>query len=809
MNPIALNRVSRIGILASSLLLSVSPLGFTQQESEDARSERVQEDERVLAPVTVTAQKREQNLQDVGISVSAYSGAQLEALGFNNTTEITEQIPALQLNAWSPKLTIFNLRGVSQNNFTDNLEAPVAVYMDNAYMGSINGISGQLFDTERVEVLRGPQGTLFGRNATGGLIHYLSRGADSEETNGYALATVGDLGRTEVEGAVGGSLSETARLRIAGRYAKADGYIKSTDTSATMKASGQDLGGENGWGIRANLRADFSEELTGSFWIKFSKDSDVPTGGYVFANCTFNLIGYCNVDDAGLGNGSNGVVNGFTGKPASPFQNFAGHEGFLNRDVSIYQSDLNYSMANNMNLTSITNITNLEQDYFEDGDALADLVINFGNDVDYTQFSQEIRLSGSNDKLNWQTGIYYLSMELDGSVTTVGAPVAGQAAANNLSPNGAKVEQTYLLESKNTSIFGQIEFASTETVTLIGGLRLSQDTKSIDYASKLFANTTASTPVARTVDLGSDEIFARDVPGVNEIDYNDWAGRLGVDIEVNERTLVFLSYNRGIKGGNWTLASDINANNFRHDEEVLNSFEVGTKTTSADGTLRFNGTLFIYDYKDYQAFALTGGTPQVTNSDATASGGEMELFWNPTSEFNMILGATFQSSEVDEVAGPARQDGPVFPFVNNLQGGAPATLGACTLAQSGQVYECDYENDTIKGVELPNAPAFSLNYLFRYDFDVWEGNMALQADGVYYDDQHLEVTNGRSSLQPAYNLTNISATWMNDEGIEIQLYIKNVLDEEYAVYSLNLGILGTTQYYGPPTTYGLSFRKRW
>ena len=804
MNSNPSKRISTSKIFASSLLLSVSPLGFSQEEPAEVDNE-----DRILAPVTVTAQKREQNLQDVGISVSAYTGAQLEALGLNNTTEITEQIPALQLNAWSPKLTIFNLRGVSQNNFTDNLEAPVAVYMDNAYMGSINGISGQLFDTERVEILRGPQGTLFGRNATGGLIHYISRGADSEETNGYALATVGDLGRTEVEGAVGGSLSETARLRVAGRYAKADGYIKSTDTvtprNAILKASGQDLGGENGWAIRANLQADFNDQLSGSFWIKFSDDSDVPTGGYVFANCTYDTAGFCNVDRAGLGNGSNGVFNGINEKPATPYQNFAEQEGFWNREVSIYQAELNYSMANNTNLTSITNITNLKQDYLEDGDALPILVINFGNAIDFSQMSQEIRLSGSDDKMNWQTGIYYLSMELDGSVTTVGAPVAGEATRLNLSPTGAKVEQSYVIESKNTSLFGQIEYEISETMTLIGGLRLSQDDKSIDYSSKLFAKTTGNTPVDREVPLGSDEKFVETIPGVNEIGYSDWAGRLGMDIEVNERTLVFLSYNRGIKGGNWTLSSDVSAQTFRHDEEVLNSFEVGTKTTSADGSLRFNGTLFLYDYKDYQAFALTGGTPQVTNSDATASGGELELFWNPTSQFNMILGATLQNSKVDEVAGPAQQPGGVF--VDN----PPATTpnGYCTLNATRDGYRCDYPEDTVKDVELPNAPAFSFNYLFRYELDAWDGNLALQADGVYYDKQYLEVTNGRSSLQDAYNLTNISATWANDEGYEVQLYIRNVLDEEYAVYSLNLGILGTTQYYGPPTTYGLSLRKRW
>ncbi len=119
----------------------------------------------VLEEIVITAQKREQNLQEVGVSVTAYSGDQLKALGITNTIEITEQIAGLQMTSFSPNLVTFNIRGVSQNNFTDNNEAPVAVYIDDAYVASMNAISGQLFDIDRVEVLRGPQGTLFGRNA--------------------------------------------------------------------------------------------------------------------------------------------------------------------------------------------------------------------------------------------------------------------------------------------------------------------------------------------------------------------------------------------------------------------------------------------------------------------------------------------------------------------------------------------------------------------------------------------------------------------------------------------------------------------
>ena len=136
-----------------------------------------------LESVVVTAQKREESLQAVGISVAAVSGAQLEQLGVSRATDIVQQVPALQYTSFTPSFTTFSLRGISQNNFQDNLEAPVAVYMDGAYVASMNAINGQQFDLERVEVVRGPQGTLFGRNATGGLIHFLSHRPVETETN--------------------------------------------------------------------------------------------------------------------------------------------------------------------------------------------------------------------------------------------------------------------------------------------------------------------------------------------------------------------------------------------------------------------------------------------------------------------------------------------------------------------------------------------------------------------------------------------------------------------------------------------------
>ena len=757
----------------------------------------------ILEEVVVTAQKREQNLQEVAISVSAYSGEQLQALGVTQTTEITQQIPALHINDWSPNVTIFNLRGVSQNNFTDANEAPVAVYMDGAYMASLNGISGQLYDTERVEVLRGPQGTLFGRNATGGLIHYVSRDASSKEQNGFVSMTFDRLDRVALEAADGGQLSDRVRFRVAARYAKADGYIKSTDTFPGLRASGEDIGGENGWGARAHLQVDFTDKFKGSFWFKHSQDMEVPTGGYVFSNCVYQANGYCHVDNAGLADGTNGVINGITGNPASPYQNFGETAGHLNRNTNVLQSDLNFDLANGMKLTSITNFTKLNKDYLEDGDALPVLVINFANTVNFRQFSQELRLSGESDRLNWQAGLYYLNFDIDGSVTTFGAPVIGAAIDVGIYQDTGSppiAVQTYDLKTKNYSAFGQTEYKLTPKLTLVSGLRYSRDDKSIDYLQQIKQDD-------RSAINGSSAIYDAQIPGVSQIKYRDWAARLGLNFKPNDNTLLFVSYDRGIKGGNWSLNPSIGADKFQHRPETLNSLSAGAKLTLLDNRMRLNATVFHYDYKDYQAFSVQGGTPQITNSDATASGGEVELTWTPNSHFDGLLGMTFEHSSVDAVPGPGQQFGPDFTGGTTPDG---TTINHCTYQASAAAWFCDYPDKFIRNAELPNAPHTSYNYLLRYNFDALSGNIALQADGVWYGDQFLEVTNSAASTQKAYGLTNVSTTWKSKQsGVEFEAYVKNVFDKAYAVYSLNLGILGPTQFYGPPRIYGFNVRKQW
>src|ERR1700733_6179869 len=177
-----------------------------------------------LDEIVVTAQRREQSLQSVGISVTALDAQTLTQMNFKDLTEVASQVPGLQFNQYGSTVTIYNIRGVSQNDFTDHQEAPVAVYSDDAYIAATGALSGSLFDLQRVEVLRGPQGTLFGRNATGGLIQYISQ-KPTDTPEGYLELTGGNFGTINSEGAISGPLTDMLSARLSFATSDHDGYI--------------------------------------------------------------------------------------------------------------------------------------------------------------------------------------------------------------------------------------------------------------------------------------------------------------------------------------------------------------------------------------------------------------------------------------------------------------------------------------------------------------------------------------------------------------------------------------------------------
>ena len=697
----------------------------------------------VLEEIVITSQKRKENLQDVGISVSAFSGEQLDGLGITNTTDIIQQIPGLQLQSFTAAFTAFNLRGISQNNFQDNLEAPVAVYVNDAYVGSINAINGQLFDMDRVEVLRGPQGTLFGRNATGGLIHYVTKHADEEELNGYLETSFGNFDTRSVEGAIGGALTDGIRARLSARWEEADGYVEN-------QVGNRDSHGKDGYAVRGSFQFDLSESTVADLIVSYAKDDDVPTGTYVIQAADVDALGLA-IPEAGA-------------PEAEPNESFD-DGGFYDRETTSVTLNVDWEVNDSMTFTSVTNHLDLDKFYLEDADGTTGSApgpfFEFSTDADYKQFSQEFRLSGVNEGFRWQAGVYYLDIQADLEFVVDG---------NIVTPAFNTAVNTTDLDSQNWSIFGQVEYDLSDQWTLIAGYRWSQDDKDIDFQT---------TDDSRNPD-GSDDgtppvLNPLDISAVDSIDYGDYAARLQLNYST-EDDLYFFSINRGIKGGNWSPNRDVDISNFRHDEEVLYAYELGTKQQFADGSARLNATIFYYDYEDYQQFSLLNATPQVVNRDATNLGGEIELFLTPGEGWDIAFGVSIIDSEVD---------------------GAPTAFGI------------DNED-----VDLPNAPEYSINGLIRYAWPALGGELAVQLDGVQTGEQFLEGTNNPSSEEDSYFVGNISTSYTSeDERWKVSAWVKNVTDEEYRLYHLDLAVLDvfidegfgfTQEVYAPPRTYGVT-----
>ena len=687
----------------------------------------------VLEEVVVTAQKREQNIQDVGIAVTAFSGEQLEQLGVTNTTEITQQSPGLQLFTYTPSLIVFNIRGVSQNNFIDTLEAPVAVYMDEAYVASLNGLGQQLFDMERVEVLRGPQGTLFGRNATGGVIHYLTNAPDENELNGYIKGGIGEYSNYIAEGAVGGSLAPNFRARVAGRFEKADGYTKSVTEGV------RDTNGKDGFAIRASAQFDVSEGVRVDAKVYYSEDNDAPTGGYVaYASKANRDTGY-------------GATPESTPIAGSVHKHANGLEGSLDRDVTSVTGKITWDVNDNLQFISITSYMDIHKDYFED--AGGGFIPNFPYNpvADTSQFSQELRLSGSQDRFRWQVGGYYLDLEIVGSDYVSGEFVT-------LLPEG-RIDADWNLDSKNWSVFGQAEFDLTEQLTFTGGLRYSQDDKSYSLSNTSrgdgLIDALSGEFVPPDIELFNSAWFSSDL---TEIDYGDFAVRAQLDWRPNDDLLVFAAFNRGIKGGNFTTFFST-PQDLAHDEEVLHSYEIGFKKTFPGMGMRLNATGFYYDYDDYQAFGLIAAFPEIRNTDAEVYGGEVEVTWSPIDRLDLLAGVSFLESEIDRV-----------PTVQSFFG---------IILPSQQ----------IEGNELPTSPAVSINFLARYAIPMASagGEFALQVDGNYNSDQYLDVFNSAASKEQAYFVGNLRFSYTTaDEKWTATAFIKNFTDTKHRLYLLDL-----------------------
>lgn len=713
-----------------------------------------------IEEVVVTAQKREQSIQDVGISVTAFSGDQVRELGYTSTADVAAQSPGVTINQFHPSITNITIRGVSQNDFADHLEPPVAVYSDEAYIASMGAAATQMFDMERIEVLRGPQGTLFGRNATGGLLHFISR-KPTDAAEGYGELTFGEFDQIKFEGAVGGPLTETVRGRVAVATNYHDGYIENR--------IGKDLRGDESYAVRGQLEYDLTDVVTVLGKLTYSTTDTV---GNTYSWKALKPNAELQGEPVGPNENFWGTcpgcdLAGFREPDNDPFTASIEDPGFFERDILGGNLHITWQLSDAVTLTSITDYLTINKDYREDTEGSPIQQFDFTTGQQTDQFSQELRFNGDLDTWRWVAGFYYLDLTGDytSSVTLGIDNLFGAPPGLKFIPLG-----DWELSTESWALFGQAEYDFTPEWTGILGVRYTEDDKKQDY---------------RVTDNFGDLFILDDAtfPDIASQGWENVSVRAELDWRPNEDLLMYASFNRGHKGGNWAApiflpppgpARDAFVPTLAHDEEVLHSFEVGFKSTLMDGAARLNGSVFYYDYSDYQAFGLVGGLAQaIGNNDAEAWGGELELYANPWEGWDFIFGLAALDSEVKDVTLP---DG------------------------------------SVDDREFPLAPGLELNGLARYSWaGFYNGTMALQADFNWQDDVCFTVVCHPYEEEGSYIVGNLRASWTSgDEKWQAAAFVHNVADAEYRVYALDISGLGFgNDTFGAPRWVGGSISYKW
>ncbi|MEM6485136.1 MAG: TonB-dependent receptor [Pseudomonadota bacterium] len=684
----------------------------------------------VLEEILVTAQKREQNLQDVGIAVTAFSGDQVEQLGWRNAEQVAAQTPGLVATSYNGANTIslFSIRGVAQTDFNDHQEAPTVVYTDGVYIAQTSAAGAAMFDTERVEVLKGPQGTLYGRNATGGLVHLISR-RPTDTLEGYVDAEVSEFSTTRLTGVVSGPISDSVRGRLSVMKQDSDGYYENR--------LGPDLRSLDATNVRLQLEADIGERLS-AHWVASWGEADYGAAAYTHRVATLGA------DGGGVFGGADtdfgGYMNNdfYSGDFSDAGPNDA--EGWLSALT------LEYELSDNMTLVSITGLQNNEKTYQEDSDSSPAVFGNFGTEQDADTFTQEVRIDGTSDSLNWTVGGYYLEIEGDYRAFFQFPDYFGYGTLPN---------NVYDLETTSWAVFGQVEYEISDTLSFTAGLRWTEDEK--DFNTN--ASCIDTTELDGCNDFGLVQGSVQTEPTVVDLsplslsrDDSDYTGKLQLDWRPAEDVLVYASLNRGMKAGGFLGSIDgaTTLPDLSFEDEILTTYEAGLKMTFWDNRARLNASAFYYDYSDYQAFVFQGITSVIRNNDAEITGAEIELTLQPANGLDLLFGASFLDAVVQDV---------------------------------------DRGAGDIRDQDMVLAPDITLNFLGRKAWDLGgNGTLALQIDGQYVDEQQFNTINSEAASNESYSLWNARLVYEPTDNWSAELFVNNVTDEEYWTYGFDLAL---------------------
>lgn len=769
--------LSRVSIAASAAASLTAVPAYAQPANEATASSDAADE------IVVIARKREERAIDVPIAISALSAAQLEKQGASTLSGLQGSVPNLNIVQGRGSSSSANLfiRGIGQPDALQTFDPAVAVYVDGVYLSRIQGALLNMFDVQRVEVLRGPQGTLYGKNTIGGAVNVISRKPDLNQLRGEAAFTYGRFNETTAKGYVSAPLVPgSVALSLAGVYDNRDGIV-------TDPRTGKKYNDRNNLSLRGILRAQASDRVEVLLAGDYTRQRNALTLGYA----TAPLVGFDY-------NATFTALTPFVISAAQPYGPYAykASTSFTNGEGQKLDhwgasGTINAELSNTLTLTSITAYRRLLSKNYVDIDATQAKVGDVFVNVRQHQFSQELQLKVDAGKLKGVVGAYYLNEHInshqeayaDSYLRYVGTPLNFLRTIDD--------EQ----DTKSYAAFGQLTYDLTDRLAFTAGLRYTHETK------KYFRTTTATTtsPVFAAINIVSRFTFPNSLPApLNTVDrasFDAWTPSFTLSYKPTAQTLVYASASRGFKSGGFNgranaladLTQSINGTNvvvttFR--PENVWTYEVGAKGSFADGRVVLSADVFRSDYKDFQArvgggnTGLTGGSFPVLNAGKLKiQGVEFEAMVKPWSALTLTASMGYLDAQYQEFNDGRR---------------APA-------------FSC---NPT--GAKIICKPAFAPPITFRAggDYRIPIGaaaSLSLGGDVRFVDKHWLSVDNRAGLFEDGYVVGNVYAQ-LDFDKFYLRGMVKNAGDALYKTDGQEFSSVGNIQtvYYGDPRTWQIT-----
>jgi iron complex outermembrane receptor protein len=535
--------------------------------------------------IIVTAQKKSSTVQTTPVAITAINGADFDGSRGSSLASLEGRVPGFVLgdSIGVPRLT---LRGVSTENVQGGSiggDPGVAFSLNGVGIARPAGIPGELYDIERIEVLRGPQGTLYGRSATGGAINVIARGATDTFT-GYAEGLVGNLSRWRLRAAIGGPIAEGVGFRIAGFVERQDGFIRNI-----VPTGDQDIGNRRHFGLRGSLKAALGERITAKLFVDYYRRNNATGAYYIPGGARPEPT-----PQEALGGVFAPGPRSVAGNPSKTLD----YARLLTAGAEL-EVDLGGAT-----LTSITGFqrsrTNAAFDIDGTTADYANLIYRINR---ATQYSEELRLAGRSERLDWIIGGYLFSEK-------------GQTdQAFDFIPFGGQFRSGGHVKTQSLALFGQADFKLLPELKLTGGLRWTRDRKKGDEYFDFFGATS--------------QILPRKT-------WSALTPRIAIEYRPDPNILTYVSATRGFKSGGF----NIGALQGPYSPETIWSYEAGVKAQFLDRRLTTNISVFRQDYKDQQFTQILGVLAILTNAgQSRAKGIEIETSYRPTD--NLRFGLTY------------------------------------------------------------------------------------------------------------------------------------------------------------------------